>query len=457
MERLRYVGIFLISGLLVAGGFDGPSAKSDPLAISDHLHVGFSDGDITPPVGVPLAGYGGGTRRLGFDLFNRYPHATFLTPSDGILDPIRAKAMVLTHGKKKLIFISMDTVAVTADFRKDLLERLEKKHGLVDHEIFISATHTHSGPGTLSRNTLWSVLAADVFQQRIYDQFILGIARIVEEAFASREPVDLWAFEFKTSEIQKNRRRKDGHFDPMTNVLLAKNKKGNWLGGMVNVAVHGTSLSASNLHYSADLPGAMERAVQARLKEINGAKGDRTPTILFINGAEGDVAPAKRGRENMLGLANLFAGQLMASLSTARVVGPNWSVQSEGVKLSSASLNVRGCIKNNTLRSLVPKEFRLWIGFLLPSETQVWTIRLGDLALMTWPGEATTSVGFALKQAASKGGRIHPWLMGLTNDYLGYFTTEEEYHSLTYEACSSLFGPNATQQILDAYGKLLNQ
>lgn len=457
MNRLWRVGICLISALLVAVWFDMSSAKPDSLSISAPLHAGFSDGDITPPVGVPLAGYGGGARRLGFDLFNRYPYATLLTPSEGVLDPIRVKAMVLTRGKKKLIFISMDTVAVTADIRKDLLERLKKKHGWGAHEVFISATHTHSGPGTLSKSTLWSVLAADVFQQKIYDQFIHDIVRVVEEAFASQEPADLWAFEFKMSEIQKNRRKKEGHFDPMTNVLLAKNKMGNWLGGMVNVAVHGTSLGASNLCYSADLPGAMERAVQARLKNINSAKANRVPTILFINGAEGDVAPAKRGRDNLLGLADLFAGQFMASLPTARGIGPDWSVRSEEVKFSSASLNVRGCIQNKTLRSLIPKEFRLWIGFLLPSETQVWTIRLGDLALMTWPGEATTSVGFALKQAANKGEGVHPWLMGLTNDYLGYFTTEEEYHSLTYEACGSLFGPNATQQILDAYGKLLNQ
>jgi hypothetical protein len=300
-------------------------------------------------------------------------------------------------------------------------------------------------------------LAADAFQQKIYDQFINDLVGVVERAFASLEPVDLWAFEFKTSGIQKNRRGKEGHFDPLTNVLLAKNKKGLWLGGMVNVAVHGTSLSANNLRFSADIPGAMERAVQARLKEMNGTRTDRIPTVLFINGAEGDVRPVKRGLENMLMLADSFADQFVTALPTARTVDPNWSVTSKEVKLSSASFNARGCIKDKTIRSLIFKESRLWIGFLLPSETQVWNIRLGDLTFMTWPGEATTSVGFALKYAATKVGTTHPWFMGLTNDYLGYHTTEEEYHSPTYEACSSLFGPNGAQQILEAHEELLNK
>ena len=455
MKRLWFVGIGLISVLLTGMWLDTSVGKANPRAVSDHLHVGFSACDVTPPLGVPLAGFGGGARRLGFDILNRYPYATFLTPSEGILDPIRVKAMALKQGKKKLAFISMDTVAVTADIRKDLLERLEKKHRLGPDEVFISATHTHSGPGALSRSLFWALWATDAFQQKIYDQFINDVVRVMERAFASLEPVDLWAFEFKMSGIQKNRRGKKGHFDPLTNVLLAKNKKGHWLGGMVNVAIHGTCLNANNLRFSADIPGAMERAVQVRLKEMNGTRTDRIPTTLFINGAEGDVTPVKRGLENMLMLADSFADQFVRALPTARAVDPNWSVTSKEVKLPSASFNVRGCIKDKTIRSLIIKEIRLWIGFLLPSETQVWNIRLGDLTFMTWPGEATTSVGFALKHAAQKAGVTHLWFMGLTNDYLGYHTTEEEYHSPTYEARSSLFGPNGTQQILHAHEKLL--
>ena len=457
MKCLWSVGIGLITALLLGTSFDTSVAKSDPLAISDHLHVGFSSSDITPPVGVPLAGFGGGARRLGFDILSRYPYATFLVPSEGVLDPIRAKVMALQQGKKKLVFISLDTVAVTAEVRKDLLHHLKKNHGLGPDEVFISATHTHSGPGTLSRNLYWSLLAVDAFQQKIYDQILNGVIRGVERAFASLEPAELWAFEFKTEEIQKNRRDKEGHFDPITNVLLAKNKRGHWLGGMVNIAIHGTSLNGKNLCFSADIPGAMERAVQARLKEMNGATANGMPTVLFINGAEGDVGPAKRGLENMVKLADSFGDQVVKALPSARPVDPKWSVTSKEVKLSSASLNVRGCIKDETIRSFIFREFRLWIGFLLPSETQVWNIQLGDLTFMTWPGEATTSVGFALKHTAKKAGVTHPWFMGLTNDYLGYQTTEEEYHTSSYESCSSLFGPDGAQQILDAHEKLLKK
>ena len=45
----------------------------------------MSSVDITPPAGVPLGGFGGGARRIKgyYDWGNKYPYATYLTPSQG--------------------------------------------------------------------------------------------------------------------------------------------------------------------------------------------------------------------------------------------------------------------------------------------------------------------------------------------------------------------------------------
>src|SRR5687767_8072974 len=87
----------------------GPAFASGTTA----AEVGIAAIDITPAIGVPLGGYGGGARRLvPYDNKHKYPYCTFLAPSTGVRDPIRSKAMVIRKDGKKLAFISLDVIGV---------------------------------------------------------------------------------------------------------------------------------------------------------------------------------------------------------------------------------------------------------------------------------------------------------------------------------------------------------
>jgi neutral ceramidase len=122
------------------------------------LQAGLASSDVTPVVGVPLGGYGGGKRRIiPWDILNKYKYATFMTPSKGKHDAIRAKALWLRNGSSQLLFMSLDVVGVTEKFFDDLVKRLQPL-GLKREEIFISGTHTHSGPATLSKELPWELL-----------------------------------------------------------------------------------------------------------------------------------------------------------------------------------------------------------------------------------------------------------------------------------------------------------
>jgi neutral ceramidase len=54
--------------------------------------AGVGKADITPPLGTPLAGYGG---RLG-------------GPSTGVRDPCEARALVIDNGSHKLALVAVD-------------------------------------------------------------------------------------------------------------------------------------------------------------------------------------------------------------------------------------------------------------------------------------------------------------------------------------------------------------
>lgn len=419
------------------------------------LAIGLARVDITPEIGVPLAGFGGARRRIiPFDLWHRYPYATYFKPSTGILDPIRAKAMIIKSGEKKHLFLSLDVVAVTARIIKDILTRIAPLNFSAD-EVFVSATHTHCGPGTLSRNRLWQFLATDRFQEKIYSRFLEQIKTVVEAAHSKLMPAQLFAGSFPCQGWQKNRSGRKGQFDPVVNLLLAKSEANNWLGGLINLGIHATALGIAHLKFSADIPGQMENALGDLLQSENEHSTPTPMVTLFLNGAEGDVSPKLGGVEGMRKIKKEFAVQAKYALNNLRPVSPVWEVNSIEVKLGNASLRLKSFITQNYWRRLVPKWLRISLSGSLPQRTTIWNFRLGDLVLLTWPGEPTAALGFELKNLAKQAGFNQPWILGLTNDYLAYFTSPSEYQQFCYESYNSLYGAQGGRRIMEAHRSLL--
>src|SRR3954471_3100543 len=143
------------------------------------LRVGFGSVDLVTPAGVPLAGYGSAARRT-FPYCHGNEYAKLFKPSTGIHDAVRSKAMLLVDGDKKLLFLSVDIAGLTAEMYEDLLARLAPL-GFRREEVFAAATHTHSGPGTLSQKLLWQVLASDRFQPKVYGWVLDGIVQSVKD------------------------------------------------------------------------------------------------------------------------------------------------------------------------------------------------------------------------------------------------------------------------------------
>jgi hypothetical protein len=88
---------------------------------------------------------------------------------------------------------------------------------------------------------------------------------------------------------------------------------------------------------------------------------------------------------------------------------------------------------------------------IFPAHTHLSLIKLGGVLMMSWPGEASTSLGFELNHIASKYGFDRNWVLGLTGDYLSYFTTEHEFMEATYDSCSSLYSEKGGNRIIAHY------
>lgn len=414
-------------------------------AKSDELRVGLAVSDITPPIGVPLAGYGGGERRAGIgDAKSKY--STYLKPSVGVRDPIQSKVMYVESSKQRLVFVSVDMIGASRRMREDILSRLT---GFTENELYISGTHTHSGPGAFEKNWLWEILAADEYKEEVYEHIVAGIMRSIKLARLNLQPARVYHSAFKAQGLQSNRRDRPGHFDDEAHLIVAKNARGDWLGGIVNYSIHGTFFGTANLHYSADVNGAIATAVEKRIARLNGA-GARKPVFLFINGAEGDVAP-KRGLE-LDEMGEIFAGLAAVHVTKGVRLGDSWTTKHAIVELGHPK--VGNCAKSKfgygTMQTLNPL---LLTAF--PSRSRTWSLNWGGLHLVTLPGEFTTDLGLAFRQAALSAGAKQAMVLGLTNDHLAYFVTPSEFWNGGYESCSTFYGESGGQKFVERYRDML--
>jgi neutral/alkaline ceramidase-like enzyme len=427
-KSLRLVLLFVLAStsFCIAQNSSGPE-----------LRVGAASVDLALPQGVPLAGYGSTARRT-FPYVHGYEYAKLFKPSIGTHDAVRAKSMVLISGNRKLLFISLDTAGITSEMYEDLLARLAPL-GYQRDQVFAAATHTHGGPGTLSNRWLWQLLASDRFQDGVYTQVLERVVESAKSAEQNAQPAQLLALSFSAQGMQRNRRHRDGWFDPTANLLLAKSPSGAMLGAMVNFAVHGTALNAHNLQMSADLPGGIERELQVQLHA----------PVLFLNGAEGDVSPAESGYEGIEKLSRSFALQTMREIGHAKPIQPEWAVHNSTLELGDPAVTLGACL-SESWHHRVGNWIVLGLGESVPRSITLTYLRLGDLRLLAWPGEPTTTLGFDLKRAAPGA-----WVLGLTNGYLGYFTSPGEFAEGRYEACSSLYGAQSGERIVKAFTDLI--
>ncbi|XP_051120504.1 neutral ceramidase 2-like isoform X2 [Andrographis paniculata] len=99
-----------------------------------------------------------------------------------------------------------------------------------------------------------------------------------------------------------------------------------------------------------------------------------------------------------------------------------------------------------------------------PSNLPVQILRIGQLAILSVPGEFTTMAGRRLRDAVKSvltsggsnvfGKNARVVIAGLTNTYSQYVTTFEEYQIQRYEGASTLYGPHTLSGYIQEFKKL---
>ena len=134
-------------------------------ASASDFRLGTATVKITPPLGTPMAGYYGERK------------------SQGVLDDIYAKAIVLDDGNTKAVMVVCDLIGLPRAVVVEARRIVEEKTGITAENVMISATHTHTGPVVLSDRKFYELTAGNNKLSRDYvEQLPEWIAQAVKEA-----------------------------------------------------------------------------------------------------------------------------------------------------------------------------------------------------------------------------------------------------------------------------------
>jgi neutral ceramidase len=430
--RGEVIGRSLVLGLLLgAAGVTAIAAAADRCA--ECVTAGAASETLRVPPGTPLAGYGAMKRRLLFpDVFDRYAHAFWFKPSLGERDRLVTRALVLEAGATRLAWVALDLIAVDGTFVQAVQDRLARA-GVPAAALVVSASHTHSGPGAFMDSAVMGFVAVDRLDAEVRDVLVASAVSAIRQADRARAPALAAATSVSAPAVTASRLGKP--LDPEIVVLKLTTLSGSPLALVWNFAIHGTMLSASNRRLSGDVMGV----ASARLEQKLGVPA------LFVNGAVGDVSPARHGEAAMVETAAALAAAVEAGWTQARPVPvTTLQVAERRVRLPAAAVSLERC-----LGSWVPGFFAVPLGSAMPRAVSLVAAALGDTAWVTFPGELQTALGQTIKREAHA--RFASVVVaGVSNDYLGYFTSRADARSGKYVACATVYGPPVGRCLTEA-------
>ncbi|HEV8640010.1 MAG TPA: neutral/alkaline non-lysosomal ceramidase N-terminal domain-containing protein [Methylomirabilota bacterium] len=425
--------MFLLAALLALAPRVAAAERCDGC-----LTAGAASVALRIPRGAPLAGYGSFARRLPVpDLFGRHPHAFWFKPSEGELDPLGARALVVEGAGARLAWVSADLIAVDRAFTARVAQRL-RESGVPSATVILSASHTHSGPGAFFDSALLGALSVDRRDEAVHEALVESVVEAIRRADAHRVAARVGSASGAASGLTTGRLGRPVDSEIVVVKILAAT--GAPIAALWNFAIHGTMLGPRNLRLSGDVMGVATRELERRLG---------VPT-LFVNGAVGDVSPQRHGSTEAQAAGRELAAAVRAVWTHAHA-GRHGAVaiRTARVALPAPHLSLRNCGG-----AWIPRWLTVPLGQALPRETELVGGALGDAAWVAIPGELQSSLGQAIKRSVpSTWGQA--FVAGVSNDYLGYFLTAADYARVTYVACASLYGPEAGETLTRAASELL--
>jgi hypothetical protein len=436
------------------------------------MRVGVASTDVTPPLGIGMAGY---YHERG---------------ADGVLDPLASKAVVIEVEGERVALVAVDILGITRAIVEQARANIEQTTGIKGANVMITATHAHTGPELANRTLNRAKQSNQQASAIIYTEKLPKlIAESVRTANGQLQPARASAAHGRCENLAFNRRyymrdgsvhwnpgkmnpdaiRAAGPTDPEVGILYIEPEEGRTpaqaIATYVNFAMHPDTTGGSK--FSADWPGALSRVLSTyhgsnHLTLVaNGACGNLNHFDVFSSWP--NSGPFERNRiGTILGAAvfqgyrelkPLGAGPLRVQREIVELALPEITpVQIEEARQIAASTkddrgaNFMKLVRANRALEIAEREGR-------PLQAEVQVITLGrDAAWVGLPGEVFVELGLSIKKQSPF---PYTFVVELANDTLGYIPDRRSYAEGAYEPESSRCAPGSGEKLVETAVKLL--
>ncbi len=423
------------------------------------LTAGASCVDITPPLGTHMRGY--------------FEERTAST----VHDPLHARSFVLEDDGSAIAVAVCDIIGINREYLDQARSLIAQTTGLPPEQVMIACTHTHTGPHT----------GDDEYTQWLWRRIADGV-RIAWEA---REPAEAGWASASEERLVFNRRYRmadgtvqtnpgvgnpdviepAGPTDPEVGVMVLRGADGRTIGLLGNHALHYVGIPDDYTSISADYFGFFSTLIQRLRAESfvaalsNGSSGD-------INNIDviGGVSPRNDRYQHCERAGAVVAASALWAWNEAEFTG---DAPIAGV-LKEVTLDPRPPATEDELARAQEIEERLEAGERVrmgersfqrrvrrtekepptAHNTLVQALRIGDLAIVSAPGEFFVELGLEIKRRSPF---AQTMVLELANDSIGYIPTLRAFEEGAYEANSSRYEPGFGELIVETAVDLLKQ
>lgn len=257
--------------------------------------------------------------------------------SDGVLDDLFCRVVVIRQGRSVLALVAFDLLYVPTQLVDTVAADIAAALSINTQHVLVSATHTHCGPAIAGPGST-----------ALHQELAAAAQRCALAAERVAVPARLFHTGFSAAELVRHRREPAGTVDGTGSVLLAVSDTADEvIASIVTMACHPTVLDGDTVAYSRDYPGVVCDTVE----EICGGQA------VFFQGFAGDANPIFH--DHSPGDMRLFGRQVGtraadAILTAQRAARDNWTMNlSRGMKVAAPMPSVARAVDGARLRGQV--------------------------------------------------------------------------------------------------------
>lgn len=390
------------------------------------VEVSAAKRDITPEFPMYMRGY---AMRIG--------------KSIGVLDPLYCRALTLRIDGQVFLWMTLDLCRLEKEISDYLRRVLAAKYSIPEEHIVISTIHTHSGPDISFENE-----GEDRNRRKaVYREFCMKqIFEAADECFdRGFLEVKPYLVQGSADGIYGNRNYKEKTSDKDVNLILFRNEN-HVVAGMFHFTCHPTVLGIHNMKISSDLLGNIGKALDEKYHTV----------FITMQGACGDMGNRQYRQGNDENELWRVRDELMEQIN--HMAQKEMPLELKVSPVKTMEYNIRHTYDRDEIKAQIEADQKkldetsdedqrklLWSGIRhlkrkmdmgqvdVSLESQIF--HLGDLEIVTVPGELFSAFGLEIKKHMKAPVRL---VWGYANYSAGYIVEKDEFGK-GYESMSTPF------------------